>query len=696
MSAHGPVPGPHPLGSRWQVVDDSAVVGSPADVRRRVDRMAVESAGIGTFDWELATGRLTWDATLREIFRFGDEAEATMEAFFALVHPEDRDHLTRAIDVAVETLAPFEAEYRVDVPGRGVRWISARGQVALAPDGTPAHFLGAALDFTERQQERAQLSRMLETLPTAFFSLDDEWRFTYVNLEAERVLGRRREELLGRVVWDLFPAAVDSPFEQHYRHAVETGEPVSFDAYYPAPLDAWYDVRASPSPGTLAVYFLDVTTRRRAEADVLEAVRRAELLADVTAALNGTLDGEEAVALLARLTVPVLADWSIVTVVDDVPSDHPGWRRHLRDVSTWHQDPQVRERLQRYAQLRIPAMDERSPLAQAYLLEQSQLIASDATTHVQRHLTPGEAHDLLDTLGAESMAFLPLVARDHVVGMLTLANGPGREPLQGPALQIAEEIAAHAAVALENSRLYREQRGLAEGLQRSLLTAPPRAEALDVAVRYVPAARVAQVGGDWYDGFRQDDDTLTLVIGDVVGHDIQAAAAMGKVRTLVRAMGADGVDGPADVLRRTDRVMEKLGLTTTATVVVARLEDAEDGDLLLRWSNAGHPPPLVVTSNGHVDVLGEAHPDVLLGIDADTRRTEHTTPVAPGSTLVMYTDGLVERRGQDIDEGIALLARVLGEHQHLSVDALANLLLTELVPSANDDDVALLVVRHAG
>jgi PAS domain S-box-containing protein len=678
------------------VVDDSAVVGSPADVRRRVDRLAVESAGIGTFDWELATGRLTWDAKLREIFGFGDDAETTMDAFYALVHPEDRDHLARSIDAAVETLAPFEAEYRVDVPGRGVRWISARGQVALGPDGSPAHFLGAALDFTERQQERAQLSRMLETLPTAFFSLDDEWRFTYVNLEAERVLGRRRDELLGAVVWDLFPAAVDSPFEEHYRHAVETGEPVSFDAYYPAPLDAWYDVRASPSPGTLAVYFLDVTTRRRAEADVLEAARRAELLADVTAALNGTLDGEEAVALLARLTVPVLADWSIVTVVDETPSDHTGWRRHLRDVSAWHADPQVRERLQRYAELRIPSLDERSPLAQAYLLEQSQLIPTGATEHVQRHLGPGEAHDLLSTLGAESMAFLPLVARDHVVGTLTLANGPGREPLQGSALQIAEEIAAHAAVALENSRLYREQRGLAEELQRSLLTAPPHADALDVAVRYVPAARVAQVGGDWYDGFRQDDDTLTLVIGDVIGHDIQAAAAMGKVRTLVRAMGVDGVDGPADVLRRTDRVMQKLGLTTTATVVVARLEDGPDGDLLLRWSNAGHPPPLVVTSDGHVDVLGETHPDVLLGIDADTRRTERTTPVAPGSTLVMYTDGLVERRGQDIDEGISLLAQVLGEHHHLSVDALANLLLTKLLPSANDDDVALMVVRHSG
>lgn len=678
------------------MVDDSAVVGSPADVRRRVDQLAVESAGIGTFDWELATGRLTWDATLREIFGFGDVAEATMDAFYAFVHPEDRDRLARAIDAAVESLAPFEAEYRVDAPGRGVRWISARGQVAVGPDGRPAHFLGAALDFTERQQERAQLSRMLETLPTAFFSLDDDWRFTYVNLEAERVLGRCREELLGAVVWDLFPAAVDSPFEQHYRRAVETGEPVSFDAYYPAPLDAWYDVRASPSPGSLAVYFLDVTTRRRAEADVLEAARRAELLADVTAALNGTLDGEESVALLARLTVPVLADWSLVTIVDDVPSDRPGWRRHLRDVGTWHHDPAAREVLQRYAATRIPALDDRSPLAQAYLLEQRQLIPVGATEHVQRHLAPGEAHELVGTLAAESMAVLPLVARERVVGMLTLANGPGREPLQGSALQIAEEIAAHAAVALENSRLYREQRGLAEELQRSLLTAPPPVPELDVAVRYVPAARVAQVGGDWYDGFRQDDETLTLVIGDVVGHDIAAAAAMGKVRTLVRAMGADGVDGPADVLRRTDRVMQKLGLTTTATVVVARLEDGPDGDLLLRWSNAGHPPPLVVTSDGQVDVLGEAHPDVLLGIDADTRRTEHTTPVPPGSTLVMYTDGLVERRGQDIDEGIALLGRVLAEHQHLSVDALANVLLTELLPSANDDDVALMVVRHSG
>ncbi len=677
------------------MTDERALLGTPDDVRRHVARLAVESAGIGTFDWEIATGRLTWDEQLCRIFGVeDDEPEQTMDDFLGRLHPEDRDRVVAAIDLCVETLAPFESEYRVLVPGRGTRWVSARGQVALGPDGSPAHFLGAAFDFTERQQERAQLSRMLETLPTAFFSLDDEWRFTYVNLEAERVLGRSREELLGGVVWDLFPAAVGSPFEQHYRHAVATGEPVSFDAYYPAPLDAWYDVRASPSPGTLAVYFLDVTTRRRAESDVLEAARRAELLADVTAALNGTLDGEEAVALLARLTVPVLADWSIVTLVDERPGDRPGWRGHLRDVASWHQDPTLREPLERFAELRIPALDDSGPLARAYLLEQRQIIAEHAVDRLQEHLHDEEARALARDLDPTWVTVLPLVARDHVVGMLTLVGTSGREPLTGQGLQIAEEIAAHAAVALENSRLYREQRGLAEALQRSLLTAPPHVDGLEIAVRYVPAARVAQVGGDWYDAFRQVDERLMFVIGDVVGHDIQAAAAMGKVRTLVRALAADGTDGPADVLRRTDRVLHTLALTTTATVVVARLEQTGEGTVL-RWSNAGHPPPVVVTPEGDTQVLGGVSADLLLGIDAGAEREEHTVALRPGSTVVMYTDGLVERRGQDIDDGVALLCRALSERPDVSVDALANGLLAELLPSANDDDVALVVVRLA-
>ena len=134
--------------------------------------------------------------------------------------------------------------------------------------------LGAAYDTTGERGAAARVTRVLEAMPAGFYSLDREWRFTHVNAEAERLLGRSREELLGRVLWEEFPAAVNSVFEDSYRAAVRTGEPVSFDAYYPAPLDGWYELRAWPSPDGLSVYFLEVTERRRVQEQAERSAQR--------------------------------------------------------------------------------------------------------------------------------------------------------------------------------------------------------------------------------------------------------------------------------------------------------------------------------------------------------------------------------------------------------------------------------------
>ncbi len=238
----------------------------------------------------------------------------------------------------------------------------------------------------------------------------------------------------------------------------------------------------------------------------------------------------------------------------------------------------------------------------------------------------------------------------------------------------------------------------AETLQRSMLSDPPQPDHVQMAVRYVPAAREAQVGGDWYDAFVQPDGATVLVIGDVVGHDTEAAAVMGQLRGLLRGIAYDSGLGPADVLRRLDAAVAGLRMEAIASVLVARLEQTPDefdaGVTRLVWSNAGHLPPALLDQDGGTGLLGDgARADLLLGVDPAAPRREQEAVLARGSTVLLYTDGLVERRDQVFDEGIEVLQRLLGGLADQPVEELADTLLAELLPERAEDDVALVLVR---
>ncbi|WP_459969290.1 SpoIIE family protein phosphatase [Nocardioides pyridinolyticus] len=664
-------------------------------------RLAVDAAGVGAFEWDLVTGELRWDERLLELFGLDERAfGGSITAFNERVHPEDLDRVSEALRTAVETCGEYAAEYRVILPGGDVRWVSARGRaLADRPGGPAVQLLGAAYDTTAVQEGEARVARVLESMPTAFFQVDRSWRFTYVNSEAERLLGTTRTVMVGGTIWELFPAAVDSEFETHYRHAMDSGEPVAFDAYYPPPLDAWYEVRAWPSPDGLAVYFIDVTARHAAQEELDRAARRGELLAGVSEALSGTLDAAEGVSRLADLLVPALADWCLVTLVEDTGATD--WRQRLRDVGWEHVDPVSRETLRRYAERRLPAMTDDSYLVQAMASADPIVIDADATEEVAGVLVPGEAQDLLRELAPASAFVVPLRGPDRTVGVLSAFRGRHRASFSAEEQALLADIASRAGLALDNARLYADQRDVAEALQRSLLTEPPQSDHLQIAVRYQPAAEAAQVGGDWYDAFVQphpSPDTL-VVVGDVVGHDVAAAGAMGQVRGLLRGIAAQGGSTPAEVVRAVDAVMDTLRVETTATVVVARLEHPDEaaGGVRVRWSNAGHPPPLLVTAAGEVTVLvGSEGNDLLLGFDPRTERHENEAVLPAGGALVLYTDGLVERRTQVVDEGIAILAGHLAELARAGtpLEELCDHLLARMLPERLEDDVALLAVRH--
>ncbi|SDD39155.1 PAS domain S-box-containing protein [Geodermatophilus telluris] len=667
------------------------------EVSRLRFELAIDAAGIGSFDWDLVTGRLTWDEQLLALFGFEEgEFGETIDAFAARLHPDDRERTLQALQGAIDTCGDYAAEFRAVLPSGEIRWIEGRGRALTDASGVAVRLLGAGIDTTRVREGEARVSRVLETMRSAFFALDRRWRFTYVNAEAERVLHRSREELLGGVIWELFPAAVGSDFETHYRAAAEAGEERVFEAHYPPPLDAWYEVRAWPGPDGLSVYFLDVTERRAAEQQARDSAARLALVAEVSAlmstALGSSTAEERALQRVARAVVPVLGDWVVLTLSDAVDG-------RMRDVASWHRDPALRTTTATYAGLRLASVAPDAPVLQA--LESGRLLTVDDVQAVVRPTLPeGEVRDVFDVLAPRSAVTLPLLARGRTLGALSVYRGSDRPAADAEDVRAAREVADRVALGLDNARLFDQQRRLAEALQRSMLTAPPQPDHAEIVVRYQPAVQAAQVGGDWYDAFLQPDGATVLVIGDVVGHDTEAAATMGQLRGMLRGIAHRGDHPPDAVLTELDAAVDGLGLHSMATAVVARVEQTPEqraaGRTTLRWSNAGHPPPLLLTPSGEVRTLGTERGELMLGVDPGARRSSSAVEVARGSTLLLYTDGLVEGRDLLLDEGIELLRTALAQLADLPLERLCDALVTRLRPEGLQDDVALVAIRlHA-
>jgi serine phosphatase RsbU (regulator of sigma subunit) len=187
------------------------------------------------------------------------------------------------------------------------------------------------------------------------------------------------------------------------------------------------------------------------------------------------------------------------------------------------------------------------------------------------------------------------------------------------------------------------------------------------------------------------------VIGDVVGHDTAAAASMGQLRSLLRGIAHFSSAGPAEVLHGLDQAIADMHTDTLATAAIARIEhtDARDGSRRLRWANAGHPPPLLLAPDGHTSVLGGPIGDLMLGVDCAASRAESVRELAPGCTVLLYTDGLVERYGSTLDVGTARLCELLTALADQPLGALCDALLDDMLRGSRQDDVAIVAVRLA-
>jgi phosphoserine phosphatase RsbU/P len=257
-----------------------------------------------------------------------------------------------------------------------------------------------------------------------------------------------------------------------------------------------------------------------------------------------------------------------------------------------------------------------------------------------------------------------------------------------------QQLGVSTALAQEQARGAQDMAGLAEWLQRSLLTPPPPVAELEIAAAYAPAADHVKIGGDWYDVFPAPGDRTLVVIGDVAGHDGAAAATMAQVRNVLRGMGQVLLAPPATLLTALDRAVRSFLPTVMATMIVIEISHLgrNSGPLVLRWSNAGHPPPLLISGEDGTAQLLEREPDLLLGVDPNTRRADHELVLYQGDTVVLYTDGLVERRGATLDEGLARLRDVAEEEAGLPLDKLCEVLLVACTERP-DDDIAVLALR---
>jgi PAS domain S-box-containing protein len=273
-------------------------------------------------------------------------------------------------------------------------------------------------------------------------------------------------------------------------------------------------------------------------------------------------------------------------------------------------------------------------------------------------IQPEAAREWLRQVRATSLTLLPIVIDSSVVAFACAASCEDSPP-PGPAdLDLLGEMLHEVREPLRQAMELQRTRQTALILQRALLTATPRVPGAELAAHYQPASKTAEVGGDWYDALPLPDGTVTLTIGDIAGHDLNAATAMSQLRSMLRVIAYDRTCAatPAESLAQLDRVADGLEIAPLVTAVHVHLTPGEDGVWQVAWSNAGHPPPLVLPALGRPRYLDEPGPDLPLCVVPEYPRRTWQDELKPGDTLLLYTDGLIEVPGTDLSDGMDRLA----------------------------------------
>ncbi|MGW0698382.1 SpoIIE family protein phosphatase [Streptomyces sp. NPDC002867] len=658
-------------------------------------------------------GRIVlWSPQAEQLLGYTPQEALGQYAAQLLVADEHFDLVLSLFQQVMESGQGWEGVFRVrhkDGSTRLLEWRNMR----LQDDLGGYYALGLATDQpTLRRVERdlALSVRLVDQSPIGLAVLGSDLRYVAVNPALERIGGRPADDLIGRSIPETLPFGDAESLEAAMREVLASGAPL-LDRHVlgrvlsdPVGERAWsVSLYRLEDPGGrvlgIALSVVDVTDRHRAATEAERARRRLALVADASVRIGTTLDLEQTARELADVAVPELADVAAVDVLDSVLAGPDGRPDRRRDDA-----PMLIRALAvaaAYPTVAVEAADRPGELARydaGRLVTQCVNTARPVTIprlgeqDLRDIARDSRAAGILAEAGVHSYMAVPLIARGEVLGALDLKRARNPDPFTEDDVLLATEFAARAAVCIDNARWYRRQRQTALTLQRSMLPeTPEHLVGLEVASRYQPARADSEVGGDWFDIIPMDRERTALVVGDVMGSGINAATAMGRLRTATQTLARLALD-PAVVLRHLDEITA--GLDPYIATCMYAVYDPHRAQCCI--ANAGHLPPVLVRS-GSAPRLLDLPTGTPLGVGGvgGVALRSITVGIDPGDVLVLYTDGLVETRDQDIDVRLNMLLDLLQTADATLGETCDRLLHALRRPDA-PDDVALLLARVTG
>ncbi|MFF9866396.1 SpoIIE family protein phosphatase [Streptomyces sp. NPDC013953] len=677
---------------------DGAEVG-PSPVGGLLDVLGVAAIVID------ADGRIVlWSPQAEDLVGWSAHEALGKYAARLLVGEEHLPLVLRLFDQVMTTGQSWAGVFPVRRKDGTTRRLEFRN-MRLLDDLGDFYALGLATDReTLRRVERdlALSVRLVDQSPIGLAVLGPDLRYVGVNAALVRIDGVSAEDHLGRTVGEVLPFIDAGRTEASMRRVLETGVPLlDRQVVGRAPADPEHDHAWSVSmyrlddvagrPIGLAVSVVDVTDRYRATAEAERARDRLAVVADASVRIGTTLDLEQTARELADVAVPELADIAAVDVLDTVLEGRPN------RITSGAEAPAVFRALAVSAAYPTVAVDAADPPGELARYGADRLVTRCVrTARPVREAQLDEqalscvardrrAADLLAEAGVHSYLAVPLIARGEVLGALDLKRARNPMPFSDDDTLLACELAARAAVCIDNARLYRQQRETALTLQRSMLPeAPGDLTGLEVATRYQPAGPGSEVGGDWFDVIPLSDGRTALVVGDVMGSGINAATSMGRLRTATQTLSRLDLE-PAGVLRHLDEI--SAGMDPSLATCVYAVYDPHHHRC--RLCTAGHLPPVLVR-RGREPVLLELPTAPPLGVGGIPFR-EVTVDLELGDRLVLYTDGLIETREEDIDSRLEALLVLMATLRDSGLEESCDRLLRELRHPGDHDDVALLM-----
>jgi PAS domain S-box-containing protein len=580
-------------------------------------------------------------------------------ALYAFYFFPTRQALAHAALVAVSyavVLAVQETDMVV------VRWLLAVGTPFVAGILISRLLRGIQHHALELRQSEERTRLVLDTAPDAFITLDRDGCITTWNAAAERMFGWTKDEAVGRAMRDLIVPPEHSGRHDERRQAlVDSSDPLATETY------AVEMVRRDGSrfPGEATVSRVEARGEVFASGFITDTTERMRRQAEREALLREQAARAEA----ERVTEMVSRMQALV----DAALAHRNLEGILRDLVA-----QVRGVLS-------------ADSATIYLADENGRLSAGASSPPDAvgeefAIWVAESREAMLAQG-DALIGVPLLAEGEVTGVLVAGADPPRE-FGSEDLTLLRLAAERVGLAIAHARVYEREHRIAETLQRSLLPDRlPDLPGLEVAARYLPAASEAEVGGDWYDVIPIAGGAVGLVMGDVAGKGLAGASMVGRLRSALRAYALEGHDGGRVVERLNRLLWTEAEESQMATMLYLIVDPAAS---TVRWVNAGHPPPLLMTRGGPRFLEGNA--SVPLGVLPFPTYEEVTSRLEPGDGLVLYTDGLVERPGEHLDRGLEQLAAAVRDAPDNPQGLLDHLLATLVPAGGAADDVALLTL----